>query len=117
MNQGGVFNAVLGDWDFSWIQTFETGVPINFTFAGSPNRYLPGQMRPNRVLPNDQVVVPNFEMGERFNNALKNSYLNMNAFAYPAAFTAGNAGRNIVSGPGLSWAQASVAKEWRIREG
>jgi hypothetical protein len=117
MNRGGVLNAFLGGWDLSWIQTFETGVPITFTFAGSPNRYLPGQQRPNRVLPNDQVVVPDFEMGERFNNALKNPYLNINAFAYPPAFTPGNAGRNIVSGPGLSWSQGSIAKEFRFREG
>ena len=38
------------------------------------------------------------------------------AFAYPAAFTAGNAGRNILTGPRLVWAQASVQKNFRFKE-
>ena len=32
------------------------------------------------------------------------------AFAYPAAFTAGNSGRNILTGPGNLWHQVSISK-------
>jgi hypothetical protein len=36
--------------------------------------------------------------------------LNVNCFAPPAAFTIGNAGRNIVTGPGLIYSQASARR-------
>ena len=38
---------------------------------------------------------------------------NINAFGNPAAFTAGNMGRNTINGPGLNWTQTSLAKEYR----
>jgi hypothetical protein len=43
-------------------------------------------------------------------------YLNINGFAYPASFTIGTLGRNTLQGPGLVWGQASLSKEWPIRE-
>ena len=41
---------------------------------------------------------------------------NINAFAYPAPFTAGTLGRNTINGPGLVWSQASLSKEVGIKE-
>ena len=49
MNRGGVLNAVLGGWDLAYTQTFQSGPPFTVGFAGSPNRYLPGNSRPNLV--------------------------------------------------------------------
>ena len=40
----------------------------------------------------------------------------MNAFAYPQPFTPGNAGRNILTGPRLVWAQVSAQKNFKISE-
>jgi len=42
--------------------------------------------------------------------------IDMNAFAYPAAFKVGNAGRNILTGPSMAWAQISVQKNFMIKE-
>ena len=42
--------------------------------------------------------------------------MKFNSFAYPAAFTVGNLGRNTFEGPGLNWTQLSIAKWWDLKE-
>ena len=85
--------------------------------GGSPNRYLPGETRPNILTTHDQAQVQDWDMGShRFPTQLQNPYLNMSSFAYPAAFTAGNLGRNTFIGPGLNWTQLSIAKWWNFGE-
>ena len=69
------------------------------------------------VLPNEQGVVKNWEIGEnRFPFAAQNRYFNFDAFRYPDAFTIGTLGRNTFEAPGMRWAQLSLAKEFKIRE-
>src|SRR5690606_22058388 len=46
-NRGGWSNWVFGNWETAWTQTFQSGPPVTVTYAGSPNRYLPGVARPN----------------------------------------------------------------------
>jgi hypothetical protein len=116
MNRSGWLDYVLGGWNLSWIQTFQSGIPATFTVAGSPYRYLPGVVRPNQVLPNDQLIVKNWEIGDRFDNSLKNPIWNINAFAYPAPYTSGTVGRNTVEGRGMIWSEVSLAKNIRFRE-
>ncbi len=36
--------------------------------------------------------------------------------AYPASYTPGTLGRNTLQAPGIVWGQASLSKEWPIRE-
>ncbi|MBS1828598.1 MAG: TonB-dependent receptor [Acidobacteria bacterium] len=116
MNSGGIKDYALGGWDFAWTQTFQSGPPVNITAGGSPNRYLPGVVRPNAILPADQMVVKDYNVGSRFPLAAQNSYFNVNAFAYPAAFTAGTMGRNVIESPGLQWTQLSISKVFAIKE-
>ena len=60
--------------------------------------------RPNLVAnPNDAPQTP----AEWFNTS---------AFALPAQYSFGNAGRNIVTGPGLANLDLSLQKGWNIRE-
>lgn len=121
----GLKNVVLGGWEVMFSQTLQTGPPITVTFAGAPptatganaSVWLPGQQRPNQILPNDQAVVQNWTIGtNRLPTAAQNPYLNAAAFAYPAPFTAGSLGRNTLTGPGIVWAQASLSKTWVVRE-
>jgi hypothetical protein len=116
MSRGGVKDYVLGGWKIGFIQTFQSGIPIDFTVAGSPNRYLPGTVRPNMRVPYDQIKVPNWTIGDRFNNTLKNPMWNIQSFAYPDAYTPGAAGRNIIEGPGMIWSQGNLAKTITVRE-
>ena len=116
MNQGGVVDAILGGWDFAYTQTFQSGPPFTVGFAGSPNIYLPGNSRPNLV-PGVDPVTPNWNIGEhRFPTQAQVPYLNAAAFAYPASFTPGTMGRNILEAPGLTWPQFSLSKQWNIME-
>jgi hypothetical protein len=112
MNRGGLLNAVLGNWDISWIQTYQSGNPLSFTFAGSPNNYYPdfvGIRRPNLVS-TPEVVDDWQDVGNRFDVAAMNPVIGIQHFAYPDAFTAGNAGRNTVTGLPLVWTTASIQK-------
>ncbi len=118
MNSGGLKNTLLGGWELVWIQTFQSGPPFTVTFGGSPSNYLPGVgNRPNQILPDDQVKLEHVDIGpNRFPFAAQTRYLNINGFAYPAAYTIGSLGRNTLEAPGIIWSQASVQKSWRIRE-
>ena len=125
-NRGGVVNAVLGGWELMFSQTLQSGPPITVTFAGAPATpfaagqpyvWLPGQLRPNQVLPNDQAQTQNWTIGgNRLPTAAQNPYLNVAAFQYPAPFTPGTLGRNTLTSPGVVWAQTSISKWWAVRE-
>ncbi|HMF74990.1 MAG TPA: hypothetical protein VK604_04955, partial [Bryobacteraceae bacterium] len=52
----------------------------------------------------------------RFNQQSTNAVLDIADFAYPAAFTPGNSGRNIVTGLPLVWMQVSAQKNIVVRE-
>ena len=121
----GVKDKVMGGWEIMFSQTLQTGPPLTVTFAGAPataaganaSVWLPGQLRPNQILPNDQAVVQDWTIGpNRLPTAAQNPYLNPAAFAYPAPFTAGTLGRNTLTGPGIVWAQASLSKTWKFKE-
>ena len=118
MNGGGLKNTLLGGWEVVWIQTFQSGPPFTVTFGGSSANFLPGVgNRPNQILPDDQVKLEHVDIGpNRFPFAAQTRYLNINGFAYPAAYTIGSLGRNTLEAPGIIWSQASAQKSWRIRE-
>lgn len=118
MNRGGWKDLVLGGWEVVWIQTFQSGPPFTVTFAGSPYNYLPGfGNRPIQLMPNDQVKLDHVDIGpNRFPFSAQNRYLNINGFAYPAAYTIGTLGRNTLTAPGIIWPQTSVQKSWRVKE-
>ena len=119
MTGGGWKNAIFGGYEIAWIQTLESGNPLTFDFAGSPNNYYPtfaGNRRPNLV--KQPELLPNWGNvgGDRFTQANRNPIIDINSFAYPAAFTPGNAGRNIMTGTRLLWSQVSAKKNWLIKE-
>lgn len=118
MRRGGVLDAVLGGWDLAYTQTLQSGPPITIGFAGSPSNYLPGggAVRPNLVS-GVNPVVEDWTIGpNRFPVQAQNPYLNAAAFEYPAAFTVGTMGRNVIEAPGLTWPQISLSKQWNFFE-
>jgi len=117
MNQNRVLDKILGGWEITWIESMLSGPPVTFGMAGSPYRYLPGQARPHQILPNDQVRVKNWNIGpHRFPQSAQNPLYNINAFAYPAQFTAGTLGNGTARGLWLLWHQWTIGKEWRFAE-
>jgi hypothetical protein len=112
-------NGILGNWELNIIQTAESGAPLTFSFTGSPNVYLPMGLRANMAPGKTykDIRLPWDRKGpNRHQIALAEPWADINAFAYPASFTAGNSGRNILSGPGLFWHQVSIAKSFPVGE-
>jgi hypothetical protein len=120
MNSANAFmNGVFGGWELNTIQTLESGLPMTFSFTGSPNQYLPGAQRPDMAPGRtyDSIRLDWDRKGPcRHQTSCRPPWADVNAFAYPAAFTPGNSGRNILTGPGNMWHQASISKSFRFRE-
>ncbi|MBM3785340.1 MAG: TonB-dependent receptor [Acidobacteria bacterium] len=113
----GRVNHAIGGWELTWTQTLQSGPPFTVGVGGSPNRYLPGETRPNISTSFQDAYAPNWTMGpNRFPFSAQTPYLNQNSFSYPAAFTAGTLGRNTFEAPGLNWTQLSLAKWWQLGE-
>ena len=101
----GVPSALLGGWSLAGLGEMETGRPFNITTStdasntgatGRPNRLSSG------VLPADQRTVSH--------------YYDVAAFQLPAAFTFGNAPRNVGQGPGRVNLDISAHRQFTIRE-
>lgn len=106
-------NGVLGNWELNTIQTFEQGIPFSFGFTGTSNVFLPGGQRANMAPGKTygDIKIPWDAHGPcRHRQDCSLPWADLNAFAYPASYTAGNSGRNIQTGPGMLWHQASVSK-------
>jgi hypothetical protein len=97
-------NGFLGGWAFAPIFTVSTGMPLNITVNGNPSNTGSGADRPN-VVGNWQLANPS--VAEWFNTA---------AFVANAPYTYGDAGRNIIRGPGLVDLDLALHKSFRITE-
>jgi hypothetical protein len=104
-----VWKPVLGNWQMSGNLTFQDGTPLNpvyfasdFANSGTPNR-------PN-VVPGVSVNLPS---GQR--NA--DQFFNPNAFSTPAPNTFGNAGRDILPGPGNAVVDVALHRQFIVQEG
>ncbi len=120
MSSGGLKDKLFGGWELSTIQTMETGNPLNFSFANSPSNYWPGfagARRPNLVgTPDYDFSKWNNGGPDRFVLNNRPAVIDQSAFAYPDAYSIGNAGRNILTGPSMAWAQISMQKNFSFKE-
>jgi hypothetical protein len=99
---------VLRNWRLSGIVTLQDGTPVNpFYFAFDPaNTGTPN--RPD-VVPGQKITLPRSERSpERF--------FNTDAFRAPAPFAFGNAGRNIVPGPGNNVFDLALSRRFSLGE-
>ena len=121
LNRGGVLNALFGGYTLVWQYSIYTGNPITWNFTNSPYNYLPSfmgiQSRPNLVgtpaLRNDWQDLG----GDRFNQGNQNPTISSLAdFAYPLAYTFGNAGKDTFYTQRGIGASFSLRKEFPIKE-
>ncbi len=91
-------------WQLSGISRFESGTPLNVTIPGDRAGVGGGGQRPDVVAP----VVIEKELVRWFSTS---------SFANPALGTFGNAGRNLVRGPGINNWDVSFIKRTNITEG
>ena len=104
-----VWRPALSNWQLSGNLTFQDGTPLNpvyyatdFANSGTPNR-------PN-VVSGQNVNLPS---GQR--NA--DQFFDVKAFSDPAPFTFGNAGRDILPGPGNAVVDAALHRQFVVTEG
>lgn len=102
------WTSLLSNWSLSGMLLLQDGTPLNpVYFAFSPaNSDTPN--RPN-VVPGQKVALPRSQRSpERF--------FNTGAFSAPAPFTFGNAGRNILPGPGNNLVHFALQRGIRLGE-
>ncbi len=97
----------LGGWSVNGIVTAQTGMPFNVTIPGDvANIGITGVQRPN------VVGTPSEDCGtSHLTGCIASS-----PFANPAAYTFGDASRNILNGPGYENFDGSIFKEFPIHE-
>jgi len=121
MDRGGVLNVLFGGYTVVWTYDIYSGNPVTLGFTNSPYNYLPGFIgiggRPELLgyaqLRNNWQDLG----GDRFNQGNQNSTINSLAdFAYPAAYTFGNAGKDtFITQRGIG-ASFSARKEFPLKE-
>jgi hypothetical protein len=116
LNHNSFLDQVIGGWTVLTIQSIRSGLPVTFSSSGSPNKYLPGEGGLN-IVPGQKVNVDNYSLGPNiFPQSAQNPFYNINAFAYPASFTQGNAGSGIARTGWMWWPQYSITKTWAYKE-
>ncbi len=101
---GTVTNAILGGWQLNAIYVMQTGTPVNVIRGNNPTGSSPG-LRP------DLVGTPNLPRGQRTLAEYFNTEAFTNAPFINNPLAPGNAGRNLVRGPGNINLDSSIFKE------
>jgi len=104
-NVGRVADVLIGGWAFAGIVTFSSGLRVDTSVAGNPS---------NTGTPNRPNVVRDWRLpsGQRS----LDRWFDTTAFLPNAAFTFGNAGRNLVDGPSLTNFDLAVYKSFQFTE-
>ena len=106
----GFTQALLGGWETSAIWTWQSGFPLNITSGGDYSFSLP-------VSSNDQAQVigkPQYTSGSRGDKVAQ--WFATDAFTTPALNSFGNAGRNILIGPGTFNVDFSAHRTFSLGE-
>jgi hypothetical protein len=107
----GFARAVFGGWELSMIATARTGLPVNVTVDRSASAVPDG----NSLSPQRPDLISGVSLIPSTGSTV-NDWIDGAAFAVPANGTFGNAGRNLVRGPGLWQADTSLGKKFRLTE-
>jgi hypothetical protein len=99
---------LIGNWQLSGIETVQSGLPFTPQLSYNPSN--DGDTR-NPVRPS---LNPHFT-GQVIQGG-PSQYFNPNAFIQPLPGTYGNAGRNILQGPGLAETDLSLTKKFSFSE-
>jgi len=100
-------NAVLGGWQLSGMLVFRTGVPMNLGVQGDLLNTGGGYTQvPHRIA---EVNLPR---GQR----TRGRFFNTDALVRPQMYEIGNAGRNVLIGPGSRDLDMSASKTFRVTE-
>jgi len=105
---GGRSGRLLGGWQLSGIVTVQDGTPLDPLYVASDPTNAGTFTRPNVVL-GQSISLP---AGQR----TPEHWFNTNAFSAPAPYSFGDAGRDIIPGPGIEMMDLALHKRFRISE-
>jgi hypothetical protein len=100
---------ILKNWQLSGNLTFQDGTPLNPVYFATDIANSETPNRPN-VVPGQSVLLPS---GQR----TADHFYNENAFSTPAPNTFGNAGRDILPGPGNAVVDVALHRRFSVAEG
>ncbi|MCL5670582.1 MAG: TonB-dependent receptor [Acidobacteria bacterium] len=105
-NMKGIGNAFLGGWQGTAIVSLQSGPPVFISSAVSDNQDTLGPARPNRIcngnLPKSQRTLSKF--------------IDTSCFVTQPFGALGNAGRNVVFGPGINNMDLAALKNFPVTE-
>jgi hypothetical protein len=103
-----LFGPVLSNWLFTGTVTLQDGTPVNVFYAAfDPD---------NTGLPNRPDIVPGVSLTLPRGQRNTREFFNTAAFRTPAPYSFGNAGRDILNGPGNNIFDMSLHRRFNIRE-
>jgi len=111
----GWLHAALGGWEVSGILTLQSGAPFTVN--------LPTSVNSGDTVNGTNLARPNLIANPNNGPKTPQEWFNTSAFALPVAspqtapYIFGNAGRNVVWGPGLQDFDVALQKEMTVREG
>ncbi len=98
----------LGGWELSGIVTLQDGTPLDVFYYATDTVNAGTFMRPD-VVPGQSVSLPPDQRSA-------DHWFNTNAFTAPAPYQFGNAGRDILPGPGNAVIDLALHKRFRLSE-
>lgn len=105
--QSGLSSAIFGGWQTNWILSQYSGTPFNITTSGTSVNAPGNTQTPDQILPTVEILG---------GHGSGDPYFNVNAFAPVTDVRFGNAGRNIVRGPGTFNLDASLFRDFKFAE-
>lgn len=110
LGDAGFVHALTQNWHLSTIYQAQSGFPFTISVFGDTANA--GTLLGENPIRANYTGQPVFGSGTR----TADRWLNPAAFAVPAAFTFGNAGRNSVYGPGMQTLDVALAREFSLTE-
>lgn len=113
----GVSSALFGGWRLGAVASALTGIPFTVTDSNGNTLNAPGNTQTPNIVSQIHILKgkPNPIAGNCTDNSCK--YFNVEAFQHVTApGVLGNAGRNIIRGPGFFELDGSVYRNFRITE-
>lgn len=107
LNSNRAADFVLGGWHVGGIFTLRSGFPFSPLIG-----YDPSNTGSNGLLRTDRIANGNFSPGKR----TPDLWFDINAFPVPNGYAFGNAGKNILDGPGGITSDVSIRKLFRLTE-
>jgi hypothetical protein len=102
-------DSVIGGWKLGGVYTWHTGFPLTIKLASDPSGTNARSYRADVIgTPHDPHNVGPTALGQ--------GWLDLSAYATPALHTFGNSAPGVVRGPGASFMNLSLSKEFHMTE-